>query len=91
MSLRCKVLCGFYELFTSVFQQPECNVCGNSGTVSAQKLPYRLAEVLSFYVPEGDVHRADSGGPGTGLRTRIEPVKEIIPVTLCRQRVFADE
>ena len=47
--------------------------------------------MLSFYVPERDVHRADSGGPGAGLSPRIQPIEKIVPVTLRQQRVFADE
>jgi hypothetical protein len=71
VSLRYKLHCRLDELLTTILQQAKGDVCGNRGAVAAEKPPYGLAEVLTLYVPERDVHRADSRGPGAGLRPRI--------------------
>src|SRR5262245_29304744 len=91
MPLRCKLFCRLDELLTTILKQPKGDVGGNRGAVSAQKPPYRLAEMFALDVPERDIHCADCRGPGAGLRSRIQPIEKIIPVALRRQRVLADE
>src|SRR5947208_16464978 len=66
MSLGYKLLCRLHQLLASILEQAKGDVCGNSGTVSAQKFPYGLAEMLSLYDPQRDVQRADSAGQAAG-------------------------